>query len=441
MSATVVYDLPTFEIHPFAAIFPLVDETSPSFQNMLRDMCENGMTDPALIYQGKILDGVTRYRICNKQEDVEFIYEEFKGTEAEALNRSLSRNLHRRHLSESGRAMSALRLARTRKDTTKDREWAAELFNVSPSSVNHALTVLNCQSADLIMKVDNGDLKVSLAAGIAKLTPSAREQAMLDPKMAAQLIKKAARSERELKNGNEIRKEHNEAVNNDDPMGVYGVIYLDPPWHFEVRSDSGMDRSADNHYKTMSIEDMAEMNMPAASNCVMFMWSTTSQLHNAIDLMRGWGFTYKSCCAWHKMKAGTGYWFRDELELLLVGTKGDVIAPAMGTQMKQVQQSPQGDHSTKPESFADGINKMFPTTPSVELFARRVANRGNHWRYFGNELDGGDLRELLKNANEVRQDSEDVTIETKGRKPRNGNGKKTKPAEIEASPEQEEGPQ
>ena len=41
------------------------------------------------------------------------------------------------------------------------------------------------------------------------------------------------------------------------PDRRYGVLYADPPWRFEPWSrDTGMDRAADNHYPTMSFEEL-----------------------------------------------------------------------------------------------------------------------------------------------------------------------------------------
>jgi N6-adenosine-specific RNA methylase IME4 len=164
---------------------------------------------------------------------------------------------------------------------------------------------------------------------------------------------------------------------------LYGVIYADPPWRFKPYSEeTGSDRAADNHYPTMTINDIAEIEPPAATNCVLFLWVTVPMLELGMKLMHRWGFEYKSTCAWHKTKIGTGYWFRNELELLLVGTRGSIPAPAMGEQPPQVLTLPQGPHSEKPDEFADMIERMFPNLPKLEMFARR---RRKGWDAWGNQ--------------------------------------------------------
>jgi len=165
---------------------------------------------------------------------------------------------------------------------------------------------------------------------------------------------------------------------------IYSVIYADPPWRFEPYSrDSGMDRAADNHYPTMTIGELKELKVPAASNAVLFLWATNPMLAEALAVMQAWGFTYKSNFVWEKNKAGTGYWNRNKHELLLVGTKGSVPAPAPGEQYDSVIPANRGRHSAKPAAFIEIIDGMFPHLDGVELFAR---TRHLGWDVWGNEV-------------------------------------------------------
>jgi N6-adenosine-specific RNA methylase IME4 len=157
------------------------------------------------------------------------------------------------------------------------------------------------------------------------------------------------------------------------PDRKFGVIYADPPWKFEPYSaDTGMDRAADNHYPTMDLAAIKALPVPAAGDCVLFLWATTPMLLAALEVMSTWGFTYKSAIAWIKDKAGTGYWTRNLVELLLIGTRGDVPAPAPGEQPPQVVEAPRGRHSEKPEIFAEIIEKLYPHVPKLEMFAPRA---------------------------------------------------------------------
>lgn len=166
----------------------------------------------------------------------------------------------------------------------------------------------------------------------------------------------------------------------------YGVIYADPPWRFEPYSrETGMDRAPENHYATTSLEQIFEIEPPAANDCILFLWATIPMLPQALDLMRDWGFTYKSQFVWAKDKIGPGYWIREQHELLLIGTKGDVPAPAPGNQYASLQTASRGDHSEKPFIFHEIIEDMFPTVPRVEMFARGGTLAG--WDRWGAEVD------------------------------------------------------
>jgi N6-adenosine-specific RNA methylase IME4 len=164
---------------------------------------------------------------------------------------------------------------------------------------------------------------------------------------------------------------------------LYGVIYADPPWRFEPFSrTSGMDRAADNHYPTLSTDEIIACDHPAADDCALFLWATAPMLLDAIDVVSEWGFDYKTHWVWVKDRAGTGYWNRSRHELLLLGTRGDVPAPVPGTQYDSVLEFPVAEHSAKPEGFAEMIEDMFPTAAMIEMFAR---TRRLGWDCLGNE--------------------------------------------------------
>jgi N6-adenosine-specific RNA methylase IME4 len=173
------------------------------------------------------------------------------------------------------------------------------------------------------------------------------------------------------------------------PDRRYVVIYADPPWRFEPFSrDTGMDRAPDNHYPTMTVEQIANLPVPelAASDAALFLWATAPMLPQALDVMAAWGFTYRSHLVWRKDRVATGYWVRNLHEILLIGTRGHVPAPAPGDQPVSVYDAAVGDHSAKPPLFRDLITDLFPTVPKLELFARGDAPAG--WDFWGNEAKG-----------------------------------------------------
>lgn len=168
------------------------------------------------------------------------------------------------------------------------------------------------------------------------------------------------------------------------PNKRYGVIYADPEWRFEVYSrDTGMDRAADNHYPTLGTDAICARPVAgiAADDCALFLWATVPMLPDALRVMSAWGFDYKSHCIWAKDRIGTGYWFRNQHELLLVGTRGSIPAPAMGTQIASLVDARVGAHSEKPIAFYELIEGYFPNLPKIELNARAARPGWDAWGY------------------------------------------------------------
>jgi N6-adenosine-specific RNA methylase IME4 len=169
------------------------------------------------------------------------------------------------------------------------------------------------------------------------------------------------------------------------PMKKYGVIYADPEWRFDVWSRrTGLDRAADNHYPTSNIEAIKTRNVAsiAAADCVLFLWATAPMLPQALEVMDAWGFDYKTQLIWVKDRIGTGYWFRNQHEILLVGTHGNVPAPSPGTQWASVLEAPVEAHSQKPDAIYQLIERYFPSLPKIELNARQCREG---WAAWGNE--------------------------------------------------------
>lgn len=75
---------------------------------------------------------------------------------------------------------------------------------------------------------------------------------------------------------------------------------------------------------------------------------------------------------------GTGYWSFDNLELLLIGTRGNVPAPLPGTQPQKCTEHPVGAHSAKPDCYAEQIERLYPGVPKLEMFRRSPRPAGSH---------------------------------------------------------------
>lgn len=161
----------------------------------------------------------------------------------------------------------------------------------------------------------------------------------------------------------------------------FSVILADPAWKYEF--DPPGNRDIDRHYPPSSLEDMKRLQVPAASDCVLFMWATSPKLEEAIELINAWGFTYRTCAVWVKDKIGMGYYFRQRHELLLLATRGNLQLPDEDKRTDSVINAPRTEHSTKPERVYELIESMYPEYKKLELFAR-IEREG--WKAWGDEL-------------------------------------------------------
>jgi N6-adenosine-specific RNA methylase IME4 len=166
------------------------------------------------------------------------------------------------------------------------------------------------------------------------------------------------------------------------PNKRYGLILADPEWKFVPWSEeTGSDRSAANHYATSALDAIKKRDVAsiAADDCVLALWATVPMLPQALEVLEAWGFDYRSHIVWLKNKTGTGYWFRNVHELLLIGMQGNVPAPAPGTQWESAFDADVGGHSEKPDEAYQMLEAYFPTLPKIELNATKSRNGWDCW--------------------------------------------------------------
>jgi len=163
----------------------------------------------------------------------------------------------------------------------------------------------------------------------------------------------------------------------------YSIIYADPPWQYR-RGVVPPNRKIENHYQTMNIDDILNLEIPTDKNCILYLWVTYPMLPEGLMVLNKWGFKYKSCLVWDKKIIGCGYWFRGQHELLLVGLKGKIRSPKNSLRISSVFSEKRTKHSKKPSKIRDYINLWYPSLNKIELFARE---KTEGWDVWGNEVE------------------------------------------------------
>jgi N6-adenosine-specific RNA methylase IME4 len=169
---------------------------------------------------------------------------------------------------------------------------------------------------------------------------------------------------------------------------MYSIVYADPPWDYDNRiQHNGVETtgSAIYHYPTMKLPELKQLKIPTEKNCLIFMWSSSPHLQQAIELMNAWGFEYKTIAfVWDKQRPNPGYYTMSQCEVCLVGKKGNIPTPRGKRNIRQFLTEVRGRHSAKPSEIRRRIEEMFPTQKKVELFARDIVEGWDRW---GNEVE------------------------------------------------------
>ena len=179
----------------------------------------------------------------------------------------------------------------------------------------------------------------------------------------------------------------------------YSVIYADPPWQYEQKNVQG---AAEKHYKTMKLNDICALPVAeiSAKDSVLFLWATFPNLQEALEVIRAWGFEYKTVAfTWVKRNKkaptwfmGLGYWTRSNAEICLFAKKGN--PKRVSKSVRQIVDTPIERHSKKPDEIRNRIVELMGDVPRIELFAREQTQG---WDVFGNEVES-DLELKIKEA-------------------------------------------
>jgi N6-adenosine-specific RNA methylase IME4 len=379
------------QFHPIANCFPLID--GAEFDELVTDIRNNGVHEPVILHEGMILDGRNRYR-ASKAAGVDCPLITYDG--ADPVGFVVSLNLRRRHLSEGQRAWVAAQIAKLPRGANQhgsidlpSQEDAAAMLNVSVPSVKRAAVVRDHGVPELQAKVASGDVAPSTAAEVARLPePEQREIVARGEKEILDAAKKI-RAEKAVERRAERIEKIETISRGNTPLFTprkYPVIYADPPWRYENPPMGATSRSIENHYPTMTIEEICAMPVSsiAADDCILYLWATAPKLIECMEVIKAWGFDYRTNMVWVKDKIGMGYHARSQHELLLIAKRGNMPPPEAGQQPSSVIFADRTEHSAKPQVFYDIIEKNYPGVGKIELFCRSPQPG---WDVWGNQAN------------------------------------------------------
>ncbi|MHA1711961.1 MAG: MT-A70 family methyltransferase [Candidatus Freyarchaeota archaeon] len=164
------------------------------------------------------------------------------------------------------------------------------------------------------------------------------------------------------------------------PEGPFRVIVADPPWSYYKRAEDVTQRGQVT-YPTMTVDEIKATPVKdiAHQDAILWLWTTNAHLPDAFEVMRAWGFEYKTMLTWVKDKIGLGDWLRGQTEHCLLGVRGNPVVTL--TNQTTVIYGKVREHSRKPEEFYKLVEALCPGS-KVELFAREP-RKG--WESHGND--------------------------------------------------------
>jgi N6-adenosine-specific RNA methylase IME4 len=355
---------------------PLSNE---EFKQLERNILEEGIREPLITWNGILIDGHNRYRIAQEHDmNYETLEKEFENIFLVKVW-MIYNQFGRRNLSNYQRSVLALQLEDVFREKAKENQAiqfkGSSLIQISEEvkpivSIKEVAKIANV-SHDTIAKVKKieanatSEVKARLNTGTMSINEAYKE------------IKK---EEIELK-----RKEIRETFEKQDVEikdKKYRIIYADPPWKYGNAMPEYVTEPQD-YYLLMNTEDICAMPIKdiTEKDAVLFLWSTSPHLPEALEVAKAWGFTYKTTFIWDKIKHNMGHYNSVRHEILLVCTKG-ACTPDVKRLFDSVVSEERTEHSKKPNVFREIIETIYTYGNKIELFARETPEG---WDVFGNQ--------------------------------------------------------
>ena len=353
-------------------IFP--EMIGDDLDRLRQDIENNGYdsTQPIYLYEGAVLDGWNRYRIC-EELGVEPTYTDFTGEDIEAIEFVMRTN-KRRNLTSSQWAVIALD---SEELVNKLKQEAEERRKRKPAGFEVEQIPQQKTAEKLAGIFNTNERYVRDIAKIKQENPEAIEQIRSGEKTITE-YKKEQKIERRKQEIEEVKRKIEQ--DNIEIKGKYDVLAIDPPWNYGREYDPETSRVA-NPYPEMSNQEIQAIELPIKDDAVVFLWTTHAFIKTAFELLEGWGLEYKATMVWDKEKMGMGSTIRMQCEFCLVAVKGKPLI--QGSDVRDIMREPRREHSRKPEVFYKTVEQM-TTGRRLDYFSRE---QREGWDTYGAETE------------------------------------------------------
>lgn len=288
--------------------------------------------------------------------------------------------------------MKAKQLHDAERIQIESRQKAAELTGTNRQYISDMKRYKD-EAPEIYEAAKEGKVNGNQAKALLCVAPEKRKE-FIEKVVAEDLsgneIKKAIKREEQQEKRQQIAADLAEPTkqisNLADVTTTYRVILADPPWFYGNDYTQAMPGSTrpEDHYAAMPLQAICDLPVKRMTqdDAVLFLWVTSPLLEESFQVVKAWGFHYKTSFVWDKIKHNFGHYNSVRHELLLVCTKGS-CTPDHKELFDSVVSIEREEHSAKPERFREIIDTLYPFGNRIELFAR--STRAN-WDSWGNQL-------------------------------------------------------
>ncbi len=343
-------------------LFPEMSEEE--YRALKEDIKKHGLTVPLEKYEGQVIDGKNRLRACRELGiPPKFVEWNGKGSLVEHV---VTMNLKRRHLTEGQRAAIAKEILPMLEREAKERQLSVLKKGSKPPDVEKIPQRERGRARDQAAKIVG--VNAHYVSDFKKIESSR-------PDLAAEV--RAGRTNIVAAKREVLR---HQLQNKTPPLPTekYGVIVADPTFRMSEQSSS----------TAMTLEELSALPIQdiCDDECVLFVWVSATQLASGLELIRRWGFQYRTSAVWDQRKESGGSYFRTRHEHLLLATRGDPKTPHAANRSPSVFVAPRVARNEKPDAAYRLVERMYPNSKKLELFARK---RRRGWVAYGSGLERG----------------------------------------------------
>ena len=379
-------------------IRPLSDE---EYEKLVESILSEGIRDPLVTWNGILLDGHHRYKIA-KEYGLEFKTVGIELPDKETAKEwIISNQLARRNLTPQeasyyrGKMYEIQKLSHggKRKSSSQNGNLKTAVKLGKQYGVGKNTIIRDAEFSKVVDKVTaelGEEAKNAILTGRANVHKNDVEELIKVKQKAPEFVKPILNGELSIKEAlKEIKKEERirelqeqaaklKEVDSTPLTKKYDVIVVDPPWPYGTQYDP-YGRRAANPYPEMSLDEIKAIELPAADDCVLWLWTTHKFMRYAFEVLDAWGFREVAIVTWVKDRIGLGSWLRSQSEFCIMAVKGNATVNL--TNQSTVIYGKLREHSRKPDEFYEMVDRLCVGS-KLDYFSREPREG---WEQYGND--------------------------------------------------------